>query len=372
MYKILVCGLTSNLGGIEKVVLNYYNSMDRKKFGVDFLCLDDKKVGFYEKFEEVTVRPINYYTLPKPGRNPILFKKKLDLFFKEHAKEYDAVWVNLCQLSNIEYLKKAKKYGIKKRIIHSHNGNDDSKGLKKILHCINKNKIDKFATDFWACSDEAEKWMFPNKVSDRVKMIKNAIDVKEYFFDFKKRELLREELGISNEECVIGHIGRISYQKNQKFILLVFRELLKRRSNDKLLLIGGGDDSELKKLASDYGIKDNIRFLGLKNNVKDYYSVFDVFFFPSNYEGLPVTLLEAQANGIPILTSSEISKQVIVNNNLEMHSLTLNLESWADKLKNIIEKGSRVDREVIENNFFEKGFEINREAKNLENILMEE
>lgn len=203
-------------------------------------------------------------------------------------------------------------------------------------------------------------------------MIKNAIDVKEYFFDFKKRELLREELGISNEECVIGHIGRISYQKNQKFILLVFRELLKRRSNDKLLLIGGGDDSELKKLASDYGIKDNIRFLGLKNNVKDYYSVFDVFFFPSNYEGLPVTLLEAQANGIPILTSSEISKQVIVNNNLEMHSLTLNVESWADKLKNIIEKGSRVDREVIENNFFEKGFEINREAKNLENILMEE
>ena len=372
MYKILVCGLTSNLGGIEKVVLNYYNSMDRKKFGVDFLCLDDKKVGFYEKFEEVTVRPINYYTLPKPGRNPILFKKKLDLFFKEHAKEYDAVWVNLCQLANIEYLKKAKKYGIEKRIIHSHNGNDDSKGIKKILHYINKDKIDKFATDFWACSDEAEKWMFPDKVRTKVKIINNAINVKEYFFDFKKRKLLRDELGISDEERVIGHIGRISYQKNQKFILLVFRELLKSRFNDKLLLIGGGDDSELKKLASDYGIKDNIKFLGLKENVKDYYSVFDVFFFPSIYEGLPVTLLEAQANGIPILTSSEISKQVIVNDNLEMHSLTLNVESWTYKLKNIIEKGSRIDREVIVNNFFKRGFEINREAKNLENILMEQ
>lgn len=369
MYKILVCGLTSNLGGIEKVVLNYYSSMDKEKFGLDFICLDNKKIGFYEKFEELTVRPINYYYLPKPGKNPLIFKKKLDLFFKEHAKNYDAVWVNLCQLANIEYLKKAKKYGIKKRIIHSHNGNDDSKGLKKILHHINKDRIDKFATDFWACSDEAEKWMFPDKIKSKVKIINNAINVKDFFFDLNKREYLRKELGISEKEIIIGNIGRISYQKNQKFILIVFKKLLEKGYNSRLILIGGGDDSELKQIVSDYKLEDNVMFLGLKDNVKDYYSVFDVFFFPSNYEGLPVTLLEAQANGIPILASSEISKQVLVNNNLEMKSLTLNIDSWVDKLEEIIETGLRLNRDVISANFIKKGFEISQEVEKIERYL---
>ena len=369
MYKILVCGLTSNLGGIEKVILNFYQAMDKERFALDFICLGNEKIGFHQEFESSANRKINYIFLPKPSDNPFVFRKQLDVFFNEHADEYDAIWVNLCQLSNIEYLKLAKKHGIKKRIIHSHNGNDDFKGIKQILHKINRKLIENYATDFWACSDEASKWFFPPKTRKNVKFIHNAIKVDEFKFDKSKRELLRKELGINQDEIVIGHIGRISFQKNQEFILSVFTLLHERLANLRLVLIGGGADYELREFVEANGLRDKVIFLGLRNNIKDYYSLFDVFFFPSRYEGLPVTLLEAQANGLPILASDVISKQSKINKNLLFYSLDLPPENWSNKLEEILKESKRIDPKIIFDNFREKGFEISSEASVVEELF---
>lgn len=372
MYRILVCGLTSNLGGIEKVILNFYQFMNKEKYALDFICLGNEKIGFHQEFEKNSNYEINYYYLPKPSVNPFFFRKKLNTFFKENASKYDAIWVNLCQLSNIEYLKMAKKYNIPKRIIHSHNGDDDCKGIKRKLHMINRHFIQWYATDFWACSDEASKWFYPSTLQNEVKLIHNAINVETFLFDKSKRDNLRKKLGIHTDEIVIGHIGRISFQKNQEFLISVFANLYSNMKDIKLILIGGGDDSKLRDLVKEKGIEDRVLFLGLQTNAENFYSVFDFFFFPSNYEGLPVTLLEAQANGLPILASDVISKQSIINENLYFYSLDNPVESWTNELEKLIKSSKRVNQENIIDNFTKEGFEIKLEAKRIEKFFEDE
>lgn len=117
--------------------------------------------------------------------NPVRYKKEMKAFFKEHAAEYDVIWVNLCSLANIDYLKMAKKYGIPVRIIHSHNSRNMDSRLRGILHKINKKKIGRIATDYWACSYEAAKWFYPDKIinSDQYRLIYNAIDTSSYRFN---------------------------------------------------------------------------------------------------------------------------------------------------------------------------------------------
>lgn len=372
MYRILVCGLTSNLGGIEKVILNFYQFMNKEKYALDFICLGNEKIGFHQEFEKNSNYEIIYYYLPKPSDNPFFFRKKLNTFFKENASKYDAIWVNLCQLSNIEYLKMAKKYNIPKRIIHSHNGDDDCKGIKRKLHMINRHFIQWYATDFWACSDEASKWFYPSTLQNEVKLIHNAINVETFLFDKSKRDNLRKKLGIHTDEIVIGHIGRISFQKNQEFLISVFANLYSNMKDIKLILIGGGDDSKLRDLVKEKGIEDRVLFLGLQTNAENFYSVFDFFFFPSNYEGLPVTLLEAQANGLPILASDVISKQSIINENLYFYSLDNPVESWTNELEKLIKSSKRVNQENIIDNFTKEGFEIKLEAKRIEKFFEDE
>ena len=203
-------------------------------------------------------------------------------------------------------------------------------------------------------------------------MIHNAINVETFLFDKSKRDNLRKKLGIHTDEIVIGHIGRISFQKNQEFLISVFANLYSNMKDIKLILIGGGDDSKLRDLVKEKGIEDRVLFLGLQTNAENFYSVFDFFFFPSNYEGLPVTLLEAQANGLPILASDVISKQSIINENLYFYSLDNSVESWTNELEKLIKSSKRVNQENIIDNFTKEGFEIKLEAKRIEKFFEDE
>lgn len=371
MYKILVCGLTSNLGGIEKVILNFYQYMDKEKFHLDFINLGEGKVGFSERFEELSPRPIKYYNLPKRGKNPLEFKQKLEQIFKEHASEYDVIWVNLCMLSNIEYLKLAKKYGIKRRIVHSHNSSDADKGIRKVLHGFNRYKVGSYATDFWACSDEAARWFYTPKIVKKYKFIRNAIDIESFLFDDNKRKKIRENFDLKDTDLLIGHVGRMSVQKNQEFALKVFAEVVKKMTNAKLIFVGGGDDRHLREEAKELGVEDKVIFAGLRDDVADFYNAFDFFCFPSRYEGLPVTLLEAQANGLPILACDIITKQVVVNNNLYYLSLDAGSVVWAEKIVASLKRTKRIDKNEIKENFLEKGFILEEETRRIERLFLE-
>lgn len=171
MYKILVFGMTENPGGVESVIMNYYHYMDKNTFHFDFLCNSYNKIAFEE---EIISNGSQTFHFPARSKNYKKYKKELKNFFENNASKYDAIWVNVCSLANIDYLKMAKKYGIKRRIIHSHNSQNMDSRLRGILHKYNKKRIAYYVTDFWSCSKEASEWFYDSSIIKKSIIISNT------------------------------------------------------------------------------------------------------------------------------------------------------------------------------------------------------
>lgn len=360
MKKILIFGMSENLGGVETVIMNYYRNIDKKKIQFDFLY-NTEKIAYEEEITKIGGKTFKITPRAKSIR-----KYKLDMknFFKNHSKDYDAIWVNLCILSNIDWLKYAKKYGIRIRIIHSHNSKNMTSKLKYILHKINKHFLKKYATNFWACSNEAGKWFYSKSImkSNNYKIINNAIDIEEYKFNSTTREEYRKKMGIENK-LVIGHIGRMHFQKNHEFLINIFYEINKINENTHLLLIGTGPEEEkIKEKVKMLNLEKNISFLGMRKDIKNLFQAMDVFLFPSLFEGLPLVLVEAQANGIDIYASKEgIPPNAKMSENFEFVSLRQQAMEWA---KLILSKTHK--RENNRESIKKCGYDIKEEAKKVE------
>lgn len=369
MYKILVFGMTENPGGVESFLMNYYRRIDRTRFQLDFLCNSYEKVAYED---EILKLGGETYHFPARSRDPINYYRKLECFFRDHGKEYQAIWVNICSLANIDYLKLAKKYGIAKRVIHSHNSQNMDSKLRGMLHFLNRKLISRYATDYWACSDEASDWFYENNLRKKVVIIHNAIDVERMEFDFEKRDKIRASLGWE-DNFVIGNIGRFHFQKNQKFILEIFSEVQRQIDSARLILIGQGEDEEeLKKRARELGIAEYICFAGIQFDIAGWLSAFDFFLFPSKFEGFGIVALEAQANGLMVLASENvIPKEVCINDNFCFYNLSLSAMQWANKVVQMNNILCRKMPEEICSKFIEKGYEIGTETKKLEKLFME-
>lgn len=367
MMRILVFGMTEMQGGIESFLMNYYKNINRARFHFDFLCNTYNKIAYEDEILSLGGKTF-HFTARRD--NPIRFYHELKSFFEMHAKEYDAIWVNVCSLANIDYLIMAKKYGIQKRIIHCHNSQNMDSKLRGLLHSLNKRRIDKNATDYWSCSPDASNWFYPEKLMDQVVVINNAIDVNRFCYDEEARNRLREQYNISNK-TVIGNVGRLHFQKNQEFALKVFADFQKSNPESVLLLIGDGEDKEkLKKQAVELNIDRKVLFLGVQNNVPEWLSAFDVFLFPSMFEGLSLAALEAQANGLPILASDGvIPADIKMNSNFHFYSLEKPTEYWSEELQKIIKEEHRENKENIQKAFVEKGFEIYSAVEIVEQLL---
>jgi len=368
MKNILIFGMTENTGGVESFIMNYYRNIDKTLFHFDFLCNTHNKIAYEE---EIINSGSKIFKFTARNKNFLKYKKQLNEIFKMHAKNYDCIWVNINSLANIDYLKLANKYGIKKRIIHSHNSQNMDSFARGLLHRINRFFIERYATDFFACSKEAANWFYKKKIIDKVKIIKNAIDVKKFIFNSENRNEIRKYFNLENS-FVIGNIGRFHFQKNQDFILDIFKEFLKKHSNTKLVLIGKGEDEiKLKQKAELLDISNNCLFVGVQNNIEKWLSMFDILLFPSLFEGLPLTLLEAQANGLPVLASSVISKEVKLNDNFIFYNLEANVQKWADEIIYIKEHLQRINNDILQKIFIENGYDIKTEVKKIEKILAE-
>lgn len=301
--RILVFGITENPGGVESVIMNYYRKINKEHIQFDFLC--NTEVVAYE--DEIKSLGGKIYRITARSKDRKKYKNDMEKFFKEHAKEYSAIWVNVCSLANIDYLKYAKKYGIRKRIIHSHNSKNMDSILRGALHLVNRFLVQEYATDFWACSKKAGKWFygFIIRHSDKYLIINNAIDTKEYAYNPEIREEYRKKLNLEGK-VVIGNIGRLHFQKNQTFLLKIFNEICENHKNTHLLIVGQGEEEEnLKKEAKELGIIDKVSFLGVREDVSNIIQAMDIFIFPSLFEGLPVVLLEVQASGLLCFVSKD-------------------------------------------------------------------
>lgn len=370
MYKVLVFGMTENPGGVESFLVNYYRKIDRTKIQFDFLCNTHNEVAYENELKSLGGRVIH---IAMRSKDPVKYRKELNMFMKQHASDYQAVWVNVCSLANIDYLKAAKKYGIKKRIIHSHNSQNMDNHIRKILHIFNRRKISNYATDFWACSDDAAKWFYEGAtLQSKVAIIKNAIELNSVGFSKEKREVLRSKYGIS-DKFVVGNVGRLHFQKNQLFALEIMKYLSEKIPDSVLMLVGQGEDKKkLRQRAEELNMKDKIIFTGVQSDIGGYLSAFDLFLFPSLFEGLGIAGLEAQANGLTVISSyGVIPEELKLTKNFYFKKLEDGAESWANEIEKLSSDLKRTDRNEIEQSFTQAGFNINIEVKRLEKLLME-
>lgn len=321
-------------GGVEGLLMNIYRNIDRDKIQFDFMIRSSKN----NRFENEVIRMGGrIFIMPEFPKKIIQNYLAVDKFFSEHG-EYKIIHVHANALIYTIPLILAKKHGISCRILHSHNTNTYAGILGRIVHVANRFMLDRWATDLLACSKPAAFWMFGRRAYT---LVNNGVDLETYRYSSNARDCIRHLLGVSNE-LLIGHVGRFLPSKNHPFIIEVFAEVLKLQPNAKLLLIGEGKMSPaIQNRIKDLGIADKIYCTGVVTNVQDYLSAMDVFFFPSLYEGLPLALIEAQANGLPCVISKTIPQDVIISNNVYTLALDVSPKTWADHLLNAAE-GNRV------------------------------
>ena len=244
--------------------------------------------------------------------------------------------------------------------------------IRKILHMINRQRISDYATDFWACSEDAAKWFYKKNLQSEAVVIKNAIELDNVGFSEEKRKVIRNRYGIS-DKFVIGNVGRLHFQKNQLFALEVMKYLSQKNQNCVLMLVGQGEDErKLRQRAEELDIKEKVIFAGVQSDIGGYLSAFDLFLFPSVFEGLGIAGLEAQANGLPVISSyGVIPAELKLAENFYFKKLEDGAESWAEQIEKLSSDLKRTDKKKIEKQFTEAGFNINTEIKRLEELLME-
>ncbi len=353
MKKVLVYGMTANPTGVESVIMNYYKHIDRSRVQFDFISCCET-LAYEQEIRELGGEI--YRVTPKRKKQ---FRKQLNEIFQNNS--YDAVWVNDC-FANLIYLKYAKKYGVKIRIIHSHNSHNMGNLGQGIKHKICKRFLTKYATNFWACGELAGKYFYSQKIrrSDKYKIINNAIDLNKYAFNKRVREQVRKELGVT-ENFVVGHVGRLHFQKNQEFLIDIFAEIKKREPSAVLLLVGQGEEKQkLVNKVKALNLDDSVKFLGLRADVERLLQAFDVMPFPSLFEGLSVVMIEGQASGVPIYASDTLAKDTKIADNFVFCSLKDPAKTWAEKImsdRDNFKRKSNVDE------LRKAGYDINTEAE---------
>lgn len=221
------------------------------------------------------------------------------------------------------------------------------------------------ATDFWACSRLAAEWLYADRIpGKKIKIVNNAVDVRKFKFDQQKRRNIREKLGWENE-LVIGHVGRFSYQKNHEFLIKTFREITKMNESIRLVLIGKGPlENDIRSMAECCNLMDKVHFAGACDNVNDWLQAMDIFALPSRFEGLPIVAIEAQASGLQCILSDTITKETALTNNISF--LPLDVPAWKDRI--LMEKINEKKRSQYAEQVRLAGYDIHEYIKTLENM----
>ena len=361
MKKIRILSVLNNLNkcdGISSYLMNYYTKFDEEKIHMDFVVVSDNIDDENKKIIESKGGTIFYIKSPSL-KSMLKDIKNIKKFLKEKVNEYDIIHSHVIN-SGYFFLKYAKKYGIKCRILHSHNTTLGSEQIiKKIRNIIMAQKTVSLTTNWFACSKEAGKYLFKEKKFD---VIHNAINVQEYVYNEEIREKYRKDLGIE-ENIVLLHVGRFDTQKNHMFLLETFKQVVEINSKYKLLLVGNGVlEKEIKSKIKELKLEDSVIILGVRNDVKNILSAADIFVLPSLFEGLPVVAIEAQASGIKCILADTITDETKILENLEF--VKLEKEVWKNSILNV----KVFDRANRFKEIKDAGYYIDNEYERLQNI----
>lgn len=357
--------------GIESFIMNMYRAVDRQKVQFDFLVMRDEKEFWDDTIERLGGRK---YGAQIPSASSALDRVKkesayLECFLKTH--HYDIVHIHATTPLKAPYLKAAKKAGVPVRIYHSHSAYVSGKSkLKYVMYRVFQRMIARYATHYFACSQAAADWMYPKKLvqSGKVEVIPNGIDVDKFRYSVEKRRECRAELDIPRDAFVIGHTGRFTAQKNQKFVIDVFSELVQVMPNAELILLGAGDLLEdVTTYAQSSGSPDKIHFLGVRPDVDRVLSAMDAYVMPSLYEGLPVAAVEAECSGLPCYLSSNITREVAFTEQVQFLDLGDGAANWARAIAQHMAKYERSAGAVA---VARHGYDISRAAQRLQQFYL--
>ncbi|MCD4827130.1 MAG: glycosyltransferase family 1 protein [Acholeplasmataceae bacterium] len=356
MIRVLHIVGAMHRGGQETLIMNLFRQIDRKKVQFDFIVHTTKKMDYDDEIlnlggiiHRVCRKKISFIKNLLQIRN--IVKKNRYIIVHRHGDNSFFISVDLFA---------AKIGGAKELISHSHNTSTKAKFLHKLFRKFN-NKI---SNHKFACGNDAGQWMYRN---NNFTIIKNGIDLKFFEYKLKYREEIRSELDIESNRFVICHVGRFNEQKNHIFIIDIFAELLKTLPKAILLLIGDGElRNQIERKIKHLGIEKNIYLLGKRNDINKILMGSDLFLFPSLFEGLPVSLIEAQASGITIVMSSVITDEVIISRNVEKISLSQDNLFWVKQIVNY----STLKRKGIEFNNHLKEYDSEAISINLQNFYL--
>lgn len=347
--KVLVVNtVTFCRNGITGVIFNIYKNIDKKYVQMDFVATDLNTEQWVKDI--VVTHNSKLYEIEKSYR----FISKYVVKLSKIARGYDVIHIHGNSSSMVFELIAGKLAGVKKRIAHSHNTTCSHPKIDKMMRPL----FYLLCNGRLACGEEAGIWMFKHRP---FMVINNGIDTEAYRFCEEDRIIVRKKLGIAHE-TLIGHVGRLNEQKNQSFLLDVFNKIVDNNDDIKLVLIGDGPLEEtLKKKAMDMKIAEKVFFVGAVNNVNQFLNALDIIVMPSLYEGLPLTLVEEQANGLTCVVADTITEEANISGNVKFISLTASLEVWADRIINELTDRSRGDSSEQSIRLIrEKGFDINQ------------
>lgn len=374
--RILQIGLHDQLGGIEMFVMNYYRKLNRKKIQFDFISIH-QKMCFEDEISELGGKVLH---IPSPKKHPIKYYKELRKIVK-HGK-YTAIHVHMRSAANIIPILVAKQNHIHS-IGHAHYTKTPANPIKKILHFLNRPFLQKANTHF-ACSTKAGQWMYNDS---NFTIVPNSTDIHHFKFNTEHRQEFRQKFKIPKTALVVGHIGRFSREKNQRFLIKTFQQVHSQVKNSYLVLAGTGPDlPRAQALAKKLKLEKNVIFTGQLTNPADFYCAIDIFTMPSLFEGFPMAGVEAQLTGLPCIFSNKVPDEIILDSDnsklLPIHQK--DIQTWSNEIlatkkqakysKRKLPKNSQeynIDSSIKKMEHFYRHIDTSEEPENKINIILD-
>lgn len=353
-----------NRGGAETMVMNYYRNIDRTKVQFDFMVHRQERGAYDDEIEALGGKIYRMPSIRPWSANS--YRKVIREFYAEHT-EYRIIHSHMSELGYYDFIE-AQKAGVPVRICHAHN-RPYGINLKSPVRWYYKTKMRPYITHMFMCGEESGEWLFGKKNKDRFIQLNNAINAEKYIFNSEIRKKVRDNLKLSDDQFVIGHIGRFNTQKNHKFIIDIFDEVHKRNADAVLLLVG--DDSsklgqEVHDKVNNLGLSDSVIFTGVRSDVADLLQAMDVFLFPSLFEGLSVASIEAQSSGLPVIISDKVPIECKKTDLVEVMTLSAPAYVWAEKVLDSLNTKRINTFEQIK----DAGFDIKKNAKWLQEFYI--
>lgn len=350
--------MSNNAGGVEAFIKNAYSNFDTQQYELHFCCFEEPG----SNYDCLTSKGHVVHTVINGRHHYFKYRKFWNEFFKQHS--FDAVINNACDIVSNDLLKFATRHNVPIRVLHSHNsGNQVSMNfLHRLEEYINKKTLNKYVTDFWACSQIAGEWMFDGR--DFV-VIKNGVDTDAFKFSQSIQSEYKKLLGNSTN---IGFVGRLSAQKNPLLALDVLCEYCKTNPDAKLFFVGEGElESQIISRIEELNLQSNVVLLGRRNDVNQLMSFFDCLIMTSDFEGLPFVLVEAQASGLPCVVIDNVSDESKITDLVTFVSNGANMQQWSVAIENAVK--ANYPREKYCNFVKDNGFDIKQTAKQIDDIL---